>query len=86
LAAAFVKTFLKFTSYLIGCLYHDRGISLPMESIKLNLCPKGGLDLQIKKTWHGVKVEVTHHGSMRRKYRVSGLTKLATNELVYVVS
>jgi hypothetical protein len=57
-----------------------------MESIKFNLCTKGGLDLQIKKTLHGVKVEVTHRGSMRRKYRVSGLTKLATNELVYAAS
>jgi len=57
-----------------------------MESIKLNLCTKGGLDLQIKKALHGVKVEVTHCGSMRQKYRVSGLTKLATNELVYATS
>jgi hypothetical protein len=57
-----------------------------MESIKLNLCTKGGLDLQIKKPLHGVKVEVTHRGSMRRKYQVLGLTKLATNELVYAAS
>jgi eukaryotic translation initiation factor 2C len=42
--------------------------------------------IKIKKTLHGVKVEVTHRGSMRRKYRVSGLTKLATNELVYAAS
>jgi eukaryotic translation initiation factor 2C len=40
--------------------------------------------IKIKKALRGVKVEVTHRGSMRRKYRVSGLTTKATNELVYV--
>lgn len=39
---------------------------------------------QIKKALRGVKVEVTHRGSMRRKYRISGLTNQATNELEYV--
>ena len=29
-------------------------------------------------------MEVTHRGSMRRKYRISGLTNQATNELEYV--
>jgi hypothetical protein len=31
-----------------------------------------------------VKVEVTHRGNMRRKYRISGLTSQATRELSYV--
>ncbi|KAK2404854.1 protein argonaute [Trifolium repens] len=33
----------------------------------------------------GVKVEVTHRGSVRRKYRVSGLTSQQTRELVFPV-
>lgn len=41
------------------------------------------LDLQIKKALRGVKVEVTHRGNMRRKYRISGLTSQATRELTY---
>lgn len=36
---------------------------------------------QIKKALRGVKVEVTHRGNMRRKYRISGLTSQATGEL-----
>jgi hypothetical protein len=38
---------------------------------------------QIKKALRGVKVEVTHRGNMRRKYRIAGLTSLATRELTY---
>lgn len=38
---------------------------------------------QIKKALRGVKVEVTHRGNMRRKYRISGLTLQATRELTY---
>lgn len=38
---------------------------------------------QIKKALRGVKVEVTHRGNMRRKYRISGLTSQATRELTY---
>jgi hypothetical protein len=41
-------------------------------------------DVQIKKALHGVKVEVIHRGSMRRKYRIAGLTKEATEDLQYV--
>lgn len=37
---------------------------------------------QIKKALRGVKVEVTHRGTVRRKYRVSGLTSQPTRELV----
>lgn len=37
---------------------------------------------QIKKALRGVKVEVTHRGNVRRKYRVSGLTSQPTRELV----
>jgi len=40
-------------------------------------------DLQIKKALRGVKVEVTHRGNMRRKYRISGLTSQTTRELTY---
>lgn len=36
---------------------------------------------QIKKALRGIKVEVTHRGNMRRKYRISGLTSQATREL-----
>lgn len=38
---------------------------------------------QIKKALRGVKVEVTHRGSVRRKYRISGLTSQPTRELMY---
>ncbi|RWW60920.1 hypothetical protein BHE74_00032042, partial [Ensete ventricosum] len=37
--------------------------------------------VKIKKALRGVKVEVTHRGNMRRKYRISGLTSQATREL-----
>ncbi|XP_066359800.1 protein argonaute 1B-like isoform X3 [Miscanthus floridulus] len=37
--------------------------------------------VKIKKALRGVKVEVTHRGNMRRKYRISGLTSRATREL-----
>lgn len=40
---------------------------------------------QIKKALRGVKVEVTHRGNMRRKYRISGLTTQATRELTYAI-
>ncbi|RRT46376.1 hypothetical protein B296_00054497 [Ensete ventricosum] len=39
--------------------------------------------VKIKKALRGVKVEVTHRGNMRRKYRISGLTSQATRELTY---
>ncbi|KAG0498942.1 hypothetical protein HPP92_003633 [Vanilla planifolia] len=37
--------------------------------------------VKIKKALRGVKVEVTHRGTVRRKYRVSGLTSRPTREL-----
>ncbi|MCL7044444.1 hypothetical protein MKW94_004391, partial [Papaver nudicaule] len=37
--------------------------------------------VKIKKALRGVKVEVTHRGSMRRKYRIFGLTSQETREL-----
>lgn len=40
--------------------------------------------LQVKRVLRGVKVEVTHRGNFRRKYRISGLTSQPTRELVYV--
>ncbi|KAL4574638.1 hypothetical protein LXL04_021474 [Taraxacum kok-saghyz] len=41
--------------------------------------------VKIKKALRGVKVEVTHRGNMRRKYRISGLTPQATRELNFPV-
>ncbi|CAN0857208.1 Protein argonaute 10 [Linum grandiflorum] len=41
--------------------------------------------VKIKKAFRGVKVEVTHRGNVRRKYRVSGLTAQPTRELVFPV-
>ncbi|KAG2728156.1 hypothetical protein I3843_01G187300 [Carya illinoinensis] len=41
--------------------------------------------VKIKKALRGVKVEVTHRGTVRRKYRVSGLTAQPTRELVFPV-
>ncbi|XP_019449897.1 PREDICTED: protein argonaute 10-like [Lupinus angustifolius] len=41
--------------------------------------------IKIKKALRGVKVEVTHRGTFRRKYRVSGLTSQPTRELVFPV-
>ncbi|OWM82968.1 hypothetical protein CDL15_Pgr005368 [Punica granatum] len=41
--------------------------------------------VKIKKALRGVKVEVTHRGNMRRKYRISGLTPQATRELTFPV-
>ncbi|KAL6633239.1 hypothetical protein ACP70R_025910 [Stipagrostis hirtigluma subsp. patula] len=41
--------------------------------------------VKIKKALRGVKVEVTHRGNMRRKYRISGLTVPTTRELTFPV-
>ncbi|KAG6545178.1 hypothetical protein Mapa_013290 [Marchantia paleacea] len=41
--------------------------------------------IKIKKALRGVKVEVTHRGTMRRKYRISGLTSQPTHELSFPV-
>ncbi|CAM0908526.1 unnamed protein product [Alopecurus aequalis] len=41
--------------------------------------------VKIKKALKGVKVEVTHRGNIRRKYRISGLTPQATRELSFPV-
>ncbi|WOL05329.1 protein argonaute 1B isoform X2 [Canna indica] len=41
--------------------------------------------VKIKKALRGVKVEVTHRGNMRRKYRIFGLTLQATRELTFPV-
>ncbi|KAM0946817.1 hypothetical protein DsansV1_C08g0079561 [Dioscorea sansibarensis] len=41
--------------------------------------------VKIKKALRGVKIEVTHRGNMRRKYRISGLTTQATRELTFPV-
>ncbi|KAL2340457.1 hypothetical protein Fmac_008397 [Flemingia macrophylla] len=39
--------------------------------------------VKIKKALGGVKVEVTHRGNFRRKYRISGLTSQPTRELIF---
>ncbi|WOL14109.1 protein argonaute PNH1-like isoform X2 [Canna indica] len=41
--------------------------------------------IKIKKAMRGVKVEVTHRGNVRRKYRVSGLTAQPTRELIFPI-
>ncbi|XP_051128767.1 protein argonaute 10 isoform X2 [Andrographis paniculata] len=41
--------------------------------------------IKVKKALRGVKVEVTHRGEVRRKYRVSGITTQPTRELVFPV-
>ncbi|EHA8587479.1 hypothetical protein COCNU_scaffold002342G000010 [Cocos nucifera] len=41
--------------------------------------------VKIKKALRGVKVEVTHRGHVRRKYRISGLTSQPTRELMFPV-
>lgn len=41
--------------------------------------------VKIKKALRGVRVEVTHRGNMRRKYRISGLTSQTTGELTFPV-
>jgi eukaryotic translation initiation factor 2C len=40
---------------------------------------------KIKKALRGLKVEVTHRGSMRRKYRITDITKQAIEELQFSV-
>ncbi|KAF8400717.1 hypothetical protein HHK36_014017 [Tetracentron sinense] len=41
--------------------------------------------VKVKKALRGVKVEVTHRGNVRRKYRISGLTSQPTRELIFPV-
>ncbi|XP_022974445.1 protein argonaute 10-like [Cucurbita maxima] len=41
--------------------------------------------VKIKKALRGVKVDITHRGNVRRKYRISGLTSQPTRELVFPV-
>ncbi|KAJ7549424.1 hypothetical protein O6H91_07G053000 [Diphasiastrum complanatum] len=41
--------------------------------------------IKIKKALRGVKVEVTHRGNIRRKYKISGLTAQPTQELTFPV-
>ncbi|KAF3781924.1 argonaute 10 protein [Nymphaea thermarum] len=41
--------------------------------------------VKVKKALRGVKVEVTHRGNVRRKYRISGLTSQPTRELMFPV-
>ncbi|KAL2652267.1 hypothetical protein R1flu_020395 [Riccia fluitans] len=41
--------------------------------------------IRVKKALCGVKVEVTHRGSIRRKYRISGVTPRPTHELTFQV-
>ncbi|KAJ4782298.1 Argonaute family protein [Rhynchospora pubera] len=41
--------------------------------------------IKIKRALRGVKVEVTHRGNVRRKYRISGLTSRPTHELIFPI-
>ncbi|KAJ3691927.1 hypothetical protein LUZ60_012277 [Juncus effusus] len=41
--------------------------------------------IKIKKALRGVKVEVTHRGNVRRKYRISSLTSRPTHELIFPI-
>ncbi|XP_057968786.1 protein argonaute PNH1-like isoform X2 [Malania oleifera] len=41
--------------------------------------------VKVKRALRGVKVEVTHRGNVRRKYRISGLTSQPTRELIFPV-
>ncbi|XP_052183641.1 protein argonaute 1 [Diospyros lotus] len=53
---------------------------------EVSLRPLSDADrVKIKKALRGVKVEVTHRGNMRRKYRISGLTSQPTRELTFPV-
>lgn len=72
LATAFVEPLpvIEFVTQLLNSDIHSRPIS-DAERVK------------IKKASRGVKVEVTHRGNMRRKYRISCLTTQATRELTW---
>ncbi|CAL5040618.1 unnamed protein product [Urochloa decumbens] len=63
---------LDFVAQLLNTDVHSRPLS-DAERVK------------IKKALRGVKVEVTHRGNMRRKYRIAGLTSQATRELTFPV-
>ncbi|XP_066333042.1 protein argonaute 1C-like [Miscanthus floridulus] len=73
-ATAFIEPLpvIEFVAQLLNCEIHSRPLS-DAERVK------------IKKALRGVKVEVTHRGNMRRKYRISGLTTQATRELTFPV-
>uniref|UniRef100_M8CUT1 Protein argonaute 1D n=1 Tax=Aegilops tauschii TaxID=37682 RepID=M8CUT1_AEGTA len=63
---------LDFVGQLLNADIHSRSLS-DAERVK------------IKKALRGVKVEVTHRGNIRRKYRISGLTPQTTRELSFPV-
>ncbi|XBI95178.1 hypothetical protein VPH35_031695 [Triticum aestivum] len=42
--------------------------------------------LQIKKALKGLRVEVSHRGEVRRKYRINGLTKQSSRDLRFKLS
>jgi len=71
-ATAFIEPLpvIEFVAQLLNSDIHSRPLS-DAERVK------------VKKALRGVKVEVTHRGNMRRKYRISGLTTQATRELTY---
>ncbi|KAM3202383.1 hypothetical protein P3L10_030007 [Capsicum annuum] len=41
--------------------------------------------IDVGQALRGVKVEVTHKGNIRRRYRISGLTSQPTRELIFLV-
>ncbi|KAL8152519.1 hypothetical protein V2J09_010279 [Rumex salicifolius] len=53
---------------------------------EVHLRPLSDADcVKVKKALRGVKVEVTHRGNTRRKYRVSGLSSQPTRELIFPI-
>lgn len=74
-----IKTGLNFCKAIVSVKHVD----IWMHKFKLTWFIYFVLMLQVKKALRGVKVEVTHRGNVRRKYRISGLTTQPTRELMY---
>uniref|UniRef100_A0ACD5UZF2 Uncharacterized protein n=1 Tax=Avena sativa TaxID=4498 RepID=A0ACD5UZF2_AVESA len=56
----------------VGEILNARGVIRPITDVDY---------VKIKKALRGVRVEVTHRGDVRRKYRISGLTKQSPRDL-----
>ncbi|GJM94278.1 hypothetical protein PR202_ga10909 [Eleusine coracana subsp. coracana] len=92
------KLFKCLTLYYVNCLLPDMSSTAFIEPLPvidfvaqllnrdISVRPLSDSDrVKKKKALRGVKVEVTHRGNMRRKYRISGLTSQATRELSFPV-
>ncbi|URD98568.1 hypothetical protein MUK42_30674 [Musa troglodytarum] len=71
----------EFVAQILGKDVSSRPLS---DADRIKLCITGDVK-QIKKALRGVKVEITHRGNVRRKYRVSGLTAQPTRELIFPI-